>query len=139
MLSDDSDEDEKIHSATLALCLPKVLVLTLYDRQPRLEVKFTRRNVFVRDKFTCQYCAKVFPEAQLNLDHVMPRAKGGRTTWENVVTSCFRCNTLKGNKLPQEAGMLPKNQPGTPRWKPLFELQGRFADDSWRHFLPEVA
>ncbi|MES2995980.1 MAG: HNH endonuclease [Verrucomicrobiota bacterium] len=134
-----SGEDEKIHAATIALCLPKVMVLALYDRLPRLEVKFTRRNVFVRDKFTCQYCAKVFPDTQLNLDHVMPRAKGGRTTWENIVTSCFRCNTRKGNKLPQEVGMVPKSKPHAPRWMPLFELHGNFAEDSWRHFLPEVA
>jgi len=111
-------------------------VLSLYDRLPRLEVKFSRRNVFLRDKFTCQYCARTLPETQLNLDHVMPRDKGGRTTWENIVTSCFRCNTRKANKLPQEAGMHPRSKPFAPRWRPLFGLiENGLADESWSHFI----
>ena len=134
--SADCRDETMIHSARFSLLVPKVLVLSWYDRVPRLEVKFTRRNVFLRDKFTCQYCAKVLPEHQLNLDHVMPRDKGGRTTWENIVTSCFRCNTRKANKLPQEAGMLPRSKPFAPRWRPLFGLQENgLADESWDHFL----
>src|SRR5690606_19500836 len=80
-------EEDMIHGVRVTLRAPKIVVLAIYDKLPRLEVKFTRRNVFLRDKFTCQYCAKVFPEGQLNLDHVLPRDKGGRTTWENIVTS----------------------------------------------------
>ena len=128
--------DEMIHGATIALRVPKIIVLSLYDRVPRLEVKFSRRNVFLRDKFTCQYCAKTLPETQLNLDHVTPRDKGGRTTWENIVTSCFRCNTRKANKLPKEAGMHPRSKPFAPRWRPLFGLhENGLADESWGHFL----
>jgi len=128
--------EEMIHGARFALRLPKIVVLAFYDRVPRLEVRFSRRNVFLRDKFTCQYCAKILPETQLNLDHVMPRDKGGRTTWENIVTSCFRCNTRKANKLPQEAGMHPRSQPFAPRWRPLFGLhENGMADESWNHFL----
>ena len=63
--------EEMIHSVNLALRVPRIIVLAIYDRLPRLEVKFTRRNVFTRDKFTCQYCVKVFPELKLNLDHVI--------------------------------------------------------------------
>jgi 5-methylcytosine-specific restriction endonuclease McrA len=134
--SKQSDEAERIHGATLAILVPKIVVLAFYDRLPRLEVKFTRRNVFLRDRFTCQYCAKVLPEAQLNLDHVMPRDKGGRTTWENIVTSCFRCNTRKANKLPHEAGMHPRVKPFAPRWRPLFGLQeSGLAHESWKHFV----
>lgn len=125
-----------IHSARIALLAPKILVLSVYDRLPRLEVRFSRRNVFLRDKFTCQYCDKVLPEAQLNLDHVTPRDKGGRTTWENIVTSCFRCNTRKANKLPHEVGMHPRSQPFAPRWRPLFGLhENGLADESWSHFI----
>lgn len=127
---------ERIHSARISLIVPKVVVLSLYDRLPRLEVKFSRRNVFLRDKFTCQYCARTLPETQLNLDHVTPRDKGGRTTWENIVTSCFRCNTRKANKLPHEAGMHPRSKPFAPRWRPLFGLQeAGLADESWNHFI----
>ena len=130
-----------IHGARIAILVPKIVVLSIYDRLPRLEVRFSRRNVFLRDKFTCQYCAKVLPETQLNLDHVTPRDKGGRTTWENIVTSCFRCNTRKANKLPHEAGMHPRSKPFAPRWRPLFGLhENGLADESWGHFIqPERA
>ena len=128
---------EMIHSARIGILVPKVLVLSVYDRMPRLEVRFSRRNVFLRDKFTCQYCEKILPETQLNLDHVTPRDKGGRTTWENIVTSCFRCNSRKANKLPHEAGMHPRSKPFAPRWRPLFGLhENGLADESWRLFLP---
>jgi len=129
-------DDELIHSVRVSLRVPRVLVLGAYDKQPRLEVRFTRRNVFVRDNFTCQYCAREFPEQQLNLDHVVPRHKGGRTTWANIVTSCVRCNTRKANKLPDEARMHPLNQPAAPRWRPLFGLARHgLAHESWGLFV----
>lgn len=129
-------DEEMIHSVKLALRVPKVIVLGVYDRLPRLEVKFTRRNVFMRDKFTCQYCVKVFPETKLNLDHVLPRDKGGKTTWENIVTSCVKCNTRKSNKLPAEANMFPDSKPFAPRWRPLYGiLESGQGDESWEHFL----
>lgn len=132
--------EEMIHGARIALRVPKIVVLACYDRVPRREVRFSRRNVFLRDRFTCQYCAKVLPETQLNLDHVTPRDKGGRTTWENIVTSCFRCNTRKANKLPHEVGMHPRSKPFAPRWRPLFGLhENGLADESWRHFLEPEA
>jgi len=128
--------DEMIHSVKLALRVPKIIVLSIYDRLPRLEVKFTRRNVFLRDKFTCQYCEKVMPENKLNLDHVIPRDKGGRTTWDNIVASCVKCNTRKANKLPHEANMHPASKPFAPRWRPLYGLQENgLADESWDHFI----
>ena len=131
-----SKDAEMIRGARIMICVPKIVVLSVYDRMPRLEVKFSRRNVFLRDKFTCQYCTKILPETQLNLDHVTPRDKGGRTTWDNIVTSCFRCNTRKGNKLPHEANMQPQNKPLAPRWRPLFGLQETgLADESWGHFI----
>ena len=128
--------DRFIHTVTLALRVPSVIVLGLYDKIPRQEVKFTRRNVFLRDQFTCQYCARSLPEPMLNLDHVIPRQKGGRTTWDNIVTSCIRCNTRKANKLPHEANMHPLNHPVAPRWRPLFGVrESGFGDSSWNHFL----
>jgi 5-methylcytosine-specific restriction endonuclease McrA len=127
---------EMIHSVRLAMRVPKIVVLGVYDRLPRLEVKFTRRNVFLRDKFTCQYCETVLPEQKLNLDHVIPRDKGGRTTWENIVASCVKCNTRKANKLPHEVNMHPVNKPYAPRWRPLYGLQENgLGDESWERFL----
>ncbi len=128
--------DEMIHSSRISIRIPKIVVLSSYERVPRREVKFSRHNVFLRDKFTCQYCAKTLPETQLNLDHVTPRDKGGLTTWENIVTSCFRCNTRKANKMPHEVGMHPNSKPLAPRWRPLFGLhENGLADESWGHFL----
>ena len=129
--------DEVVRSVRIALGVPRIVVLTLYDKYPRLEVRLTRRNVFLRDRFTCQYCAREFPEPELNLDHVTPRDKGGRMTWENIVTSCIRCNTRKANKLPKEADMHPLRKPVTPRWRPAFGLRGHHGppNESWNHFL----
>lgn len=128
--------EELIRTVRLALRVPKIIVLALYDRLPRKEVKFTRHNVFLRDKFTCQYCGDKFGERELNLDHVLPRDKGGKTTWENIVTSCIRCNTRKANKHLHEVSMRLLRPPGTPRWRPLFGLRSESpSDESWRQFL----
>ena len=134
--STGAPEAEMIHSVRVALRVPRVLVLGVYDKMPRLEVRFTRRNVFVRDNFTCQYCARELPEQHLNLDHVVPRDKGGRTTWANIVTSCVRCNTRKANKLPDEARMHPLNKPCAPRWRPLFGItETSHGHESWSMFV----
>jgi 5-methylcytosine-specific restriction endonuclease McrA len=104
-------------------------------------VKFTRENVFRRDHYTCQYCGDRFDVKKLNIDHVIPRDKGGATCWENVVCSCIRCNTRKGNKLPREAKMYPLREPRMPRWRPLFSSPSDSGGhESWRHFteLPET-
>lgn len=128
--------EEVVRTVKICLRVPKIIVLSIYDRLPRKEVKFTRHNVFLRDKFTCQYCGVLFAERELNLDHVLPRDKGGKTTWENIVTSCIRCNSRKANKHPHEVNMRLLRKPTTPRWRPLFGFRTESpADDSWRQFL----
>lgn len=127
---------ELVRTVRLAVRVPKIIVLAFYDRLPRKEVKFTRQNVFLRDSHTCQYCRKVFSERDLNLDHVIPRDKGGKTTWDNIVTSCIKCNTRKANKLLHESGMHLVKKPRIPRWRPLFGFRGEIPDDeSWQQFL----
>lgn len=126
---------ELIRSVKVALRVPKIIVLAIYDRLPRKEVKFTRQNVFLRDKYTCQYCAIIFAEDELNLDHVHPRDKGGQTTWENIVTSCVPCNTRKANRLPREVGMRLLNEPRVPKWRPLFGLQKQASEQVWQEFI----
>ncbi|MGC6464325.1 MAG: HNH endonuclease [Akkermansiaceae bacterium] len=126
---------EVVHSVKLALRVPKIIVLALYDRIPRKEVKFTRQNVFLRDKHTCQYCAQVFPESKLNLDHVIPRGKGGQTTWQNIVTSCVPCNTRKADRLPAQVNMKLLKEPKVPRWRPLFGLKEQSSDLAWEEFV----
>lgn len=134
--STNAPDAELIHGVRVSLRVPQVMVLGIYDKMPRMEVRFTRRNVFVRDHFTCQYCATKLPETQLNLDHVIPRDKGGRTTWTNIVTSCVNCNTRKANKMPDDARMHPLNKPVAPRWRPLFGMvEHGHARECWNLFL----
>lgn len=127
---------EMIHSISVCLRIPRIIVLSIFDRLPRKDVKFTRQNVFERDNYTCQYCATRFEAVELNLDHVRPRDKGGKTTWENVVCCCIRCNSRKGNKLGHEINMFPLREPRAPRWRPFFMYAREFnCHESWRHFL----
>ncbi len=127
--------EDLVHSVSVALAAPKIIVLALYDRMPRREVKFSRQNVFLRDKHTCQYCKNTFPENKLNLDHVMPRDRGGRTSWDNIVASCVPCNTRKANRLPHEAGMKLLNEPKVPRWRPFFGIKEQAREQSWVEFI----
>lgn len=140
IVSADYPGPDVIHTISSRYRIPAIIVLTEYDRLPRREVRFSRQNIFERDKFTCQYCGIRFENRDLNLDHVIPRDKGGETSWENVVCSCIRCNTRKGNKLPAQAGMRPINEPRKPRWRPFFtSVPKRHAHASWSHFIEPVA
>jgi 5-methylcytosine-specific restriction endonuclease McrA len=103
---------------------------------PKKEVKFTRHNIFERDKNTCQYCGGIFERKDLNLDLVTPRDRGGPTTWENIVCSCIPCNTRKTNRTPLEAGMHLVRKPKRPKWRPFVQVNLGFQQhDSWKHFL----
>jgi 5-methylcytosine-specific restriction endonuclease McrA len=136
--SDGEPEDVVVRGVSTCFRVPKIIVLAVFDRLPKKEIKFTRENVFRRDGYTCQYCHVEFEPRELNLDHVVPRDKGGRTTWENVVCSCIRCNTKKANLLPKEAGMFPKQTPRAPRWRPMMGLRReaeRHFHESWKVFL----
>lgn len=114
--------------------VPRVVVLTAYDRVPRRNVRFSRRNIFLRDRNTCQYCGKSFSTSDLNLDHVIPRSRGGRTSWENIVCSCIRCNKRKGGNLPKAVGMRLVVRPAKPRWSPRFAFTPR--GNVHREWLP---
>src|SRR6516225_5280756 len=91
-----SISDETIGLVDRAMRVPRVILLVAYDRVPKRHVRFSRFNVYARDRNTCQYCGRVSPRADLNLDHVVPRSQGGTSIWENVVCSCLRCNRQKG-------------------------------------------
>ncbi len=128
-------EEESIHTIRFRIRIPKVVLLLFFDRLPHKEVKFTRHNIFERDGNTCQYCGKVFDRRDLNIDHVIPRDRGGTTVWENVVCSCIACNTHKANRTPGEAGMKLIRKPKRPKWRPFVQVTIPKADDSWKHFL----
>jgi 5-methylcytosine-specific restriction endonuclease McrA len=129
-------EEDVIHTVSRTIRAPRVIVLQVYDRFPRARVRFSRQNIYLRDGLTCQYCQQRLPRSELNLDHVIPRSRGGRTTWENVVCSCIACNVRKGGRTPQEAGMRLMKTPTRPRWSPFAkELGGRLLHEDWRPFL----
>ncbi|MFI5346252.1 MAG: HNH endonuclease [Elusimicrobiota bacterium] len=105
-----------VRSTSTRFAVPEVIRLVRYDRIPHREVAFTRHNVFARDQHRCGYCGKKKPTGELDLDHVLPKSRGGPHEWTNVVTSCRPCNLKKADKLPEEAGMPLKVLPQKPRW-----------------------
>jgi 5-methylcytosine-specific restriction endonuclease McrA len=135
-VSADAPHDESIHAISFRIRVPRIILLLMYDRLPKKEVKFTRHNIFERDKNTCQYCGEVFDRKDLNLDHVIPRDRGGPTTWENIVCSCIECNTHKANRTPQEAAMHLVRKPKRPKWRPFVQISFSLQKhDSWKHFI----
>ena len=110
--------DETIGLVDRVIKVPRVILLTAYDRVPKRRVRFSRHNIFARDKNTCQYCGKKFPRADLNLDHVIPRSQGGSSSWGNVVCSCHQCNRKKGGKTPEQARIKLISLPKRPAWTP---------------------
>ena len=130
------DDHPAVHTVSLQVFLPRVILLHVFDRLPRRDVRFSRDNLFRRDHHTCQYCGRQFDPRHLNVDHVKPRHRGGQTSWTNVVCSCLSCNSRKGNRTPAEAGMHLLREPRKPRWRPFVEKQFSHAyHQSWRHFL----
>lgn len=129
-------EDEFIATPAFRVKIPRVVLLLYFDRLPRHEVRFTRKNIFFRDRNRCQYCGGRFASQELNLDHVIPLSRGGKSHWENVVCCCVRCNSRKGGLLPREAGMHLIKAPVKPRWHPFVKLtfsHSRY--ESWKNFL----
>ncbi len=133
-----SHYDREIRSPNSRFRLPSVVALKQYVPQSHFP-PFTRFNVFLRDRFTCQYCGSRRRAEELTFDHVVPRSRGGITTWSNILTACTRCNLTKGSRLPRECAMTPLK---TPRRPNSHELQraGRsfppnYLHESWRDFL----
>lgn len=119
--------------------IPRVVLLTAYDRVPQRGIRFSRRNIMVRDKYQCQYCGLVTRSDNLNLDHVLPRTLGGRTTWENITTSCIECNRRKGGRTPEQAHMKLLRRPYRPTALPFLSFGARIAQPAeWKPFLSVV-
>jgi len=133
------DASKYLHGCGWKMLVPEVIVLTEYNGISRRNVKFSRKNIFERDRYTCQYCGKQRRRPDLNLDHVLPKSRGGRSCWENVVLACYACNTRKDNRTPQEAGMHLRKKPKRPSWSEIkiSRLHGRIPK-SWEAFLSEM-
>jgi 5-methylcytosine-specific restriction endonuclease McrA len=126
-----------IRTRHLRLRVPEVIVLIGYDRLPANAVTFSRRNVFKRDRYTCQCCGAQPGSEELTIDHVIPRAHGGGTNWENCVLACVMCNARKADRTPPEAGMPLRRRPVKPVWQPLYAARG-MRIESWSRFVSEA-
>ena len=126
--------DWHLHAATTSLARPIVIRLVSYVRIPRdtHRRKITRRAVFARDSWTCQYCGS---RSNLTVDHVVPRSKGGTSSWENIVASCAPCNRRKGNALPRQAGMSLLRRPRTPSPEVFIHVASPTIPSAWRQYL----
>jgi 5-methylcytosine-specific restriction endonuclease McrA len=128
--------DEVIRTVNRTIRVPRVILLQVYDRIPRAKVRFSRHNIYTRDNNTCQYCGRQLPRTELNLDHVIPRSRGGRTTWDNVVCCCIDCNIAKGARTLEQAGLKLLKVPVRPRWTPTFRACGdKIRYREWLPFL----
>jgi 5-methylcytosine-specific restriction endonuclease McrA len=131
--------EERIRAATMSLPYPLVIRLVYYVRIPRrVGVPLTRRAIFMRDDYTCQYCGDHPAKAELTVDHVIPRVRGGGNHWENVVCACLRCNTHKGSRTPEEANMPLRTEPYKPLYCAVVLLSQATIHESWGKYIPEI-
>jgi 5-methylcytosine-specific restriction endonuclease McrA len=128
--------EDWIKSVNCEIQVPRVIRLLTYDRVPKQTLRFNRRNLFARDGNVCQYCGHSFPTSELSLDHVVPRSRGGDTSWENVVCACVACNVKKGGRTPQEAHLKLVRPPVKPKRSPLLAMKlGNPKYESWKTFI----
>jgi len=128
--------DDVIGTVSKVIKVPRVIALNAYDRIPKRNVRFSRYNIYLRDKNTCQYCGVKYPKNELNIDHIIPRSRGGKTLWTNIVLSCIECNRKKGGRLPEEAGMQLIKKPVKPKWTPFFMLTiDKLKYEEWKPFF----
>jgi 5-methylcytosine-specific restriction endonuclease McrA len=131
-----SPDTDWVRAVGYELQAPRVIRLVSCDRGPRQGLRFNRRNVFARDANLCQYCGRTFPTSELSLDHVVPRSRGGITSWENIVCACVACNVRKGGRTPQEARMQLIRHPVKPKRSPLLSIKmGNPKYESWKSFV----
>src|SRR5688572_28823109 len=124
-----------IRSARLELAPPEVILLTEYEGMGERAVVFSRRNLFKRDRFTCQYCGSQPGPEELTIDHVAPRSRGGVSSWENCVLACVPCTRRKAERTPAEAGVSLRGGPRKPSWRALAGVEPRVRRESWEQFL----
>jgi len=132
------DGAQFVQGISMRIRIPEVIVLKACDRFNRPRVVFTRRNLFRRDRNTCQYCGRKRPTEDLSIDHVVPRARGGLATWENCVVACLRCNSVKGSRSLEECGLHLLRKPVEPPPQMAFTLHARQRKPSWEHFVSEA-
>ena len=130
-----AEEEPCIRSVSFKIRVPEVVLLTRYSSIPHRKVTFSRKNIYRRDRYTCQYCAAKPPLQDLSVDHVVPRSAGGRSSWTNCVLSCLKCNRRKSNRTLAESGMRLLKTPSEPTWTPCITVPLGHRRTSWEHFI----
>jgi 5-methylcytosine-specific restriction endonuclease McrA len=132
-----SDDEPCVRTVSLRIKVPEVIVLTSYNGMPVPKPTFSRRNLYRRDANTCQYCSRRPGTSELTIDHVMPRSRGGKSSWTNCVLACVACNSRKGSRLLAQAGMHLIKPPAVPRWTPIMEVPITRVRQSWKRFVSD--
>ncbi|MBI4615916.1 MAG: HNH endonuclease [Planctomycetes bacterium] len=127
-----------VRTVSLVLRVPEVILLRGFDGFPRKQVPFTRKNIYRRDSYTCQYCGAQPGTPELSIDHVLPLSRGGKNTWTNCVLACLRCNKRKGNRTPDESGLRLRRRPHRPSWNPVLSIPVCRKLHSWEKFISEA-
>jgi 5-methylcytosine-specific restriction endonuclease McrA len=131
------DDQPFIQAVSQRICVPEVITLTRFSKLPSATVPFSRRNLFKRDRYTCQYCNKRPRQDELTIDHVVPRSHGGGSTWENCVLACIDCNHRKADRTPKQANLKLKKDPARPKWNPVYSrYETRY--ESWAKFISDA-
>jgi 5-methylcytosine-specific restriction endonuclease McrA len=133
----EEEDGHFIHASQFAVRVPSVIRLLEFRRIPYQTRALSRKNVLLRDRYTCQFCGRVMPAHELTLDHVIPRSRGGHTDWDNLVACCHRCNNLKGDRMPDETGlrlMRPPRPFTLHTSRQIMRMMGR-SDERWRKYL----
>jgi len=146
----NAEDYQRIKTVSVSIAIPEIIALTLYNKLPDRDVKFSRQNIFIRDNDTCQYCMKKFKRKDLTIDHIIPRDQGGTSNWDNIVACCGDCNAQKANRTQREMReryphdgnkWFLKKKPTRPKWfNPLSSVnQQKIAVcKSWGHFLKKI-
>jgi 5-methylcytosine-specific restriction endonuclease McrA len=136
LLVDREPNEDWLRAVNFEVLVPRVIRLLVYDRFPRRSIRLSRRAVFARDEHRCQYCSRRLPSAKLSLDHVVPRSRGGDTSWENAVCACPKCNVKKCGRTPQEARVQLGRKPYRPIRSPLLTVKlANPKYESWKTWL----
>jgi len=132
--------EQQVRSATMSLPVPSVIRLVYFVRVPhRLNIPLSRRTIMIRDNFTCQYCGAQPSKGSLTIDHVVPRVRGGESTWENLVCACKRCNLIKGGRTPEQANMRLRRKPERPKYLAVVVLGQARGHEAWSKYMPSTA
>ncbi len=132
----EPDGHDWVSTVSFYIAVPRIIRLLFYDHLPRNEVRFNRRNIFARDKNSCQYCGRRYPTSELSLDHVIPKSMGGKSAWDNIVCACTKCNVKKGGRTPRQAGLKLIQKPFKPKRNPLIHVHlAHQRYHSWKQFL----